>query len=408
MKKIKISSPKEVIFCETCSLSNQKPVTIPEFKHTANREGALYMNIGSDGICDACKYHNLKYTSINWKKREQELVKLLNKFRKNNGEYDCLIPGSGGKDSAFTAHILKYKYKMNPLTVTWPPIMYTDYGYKNFQNWLKVGGFDNITFKPNPEVQRKLTSLSIKNLLHPFQTFILGQKNLAPKIAYNYGIDLIFYGENEAEYGAPIKRNVSSLRDRSAYVSKNLKNIYLCGIKYEQLLSKYKFKKNDLQIYLPISENLLKKRKNLQVHYLGYYLKWIPQENYYYSVENTGFKARPYRTQGTFQKFQSIDDKIDDLHYYTHYIKFGLGRASHDASKEIRNKHITLSEGRRLIKKFDGEFPNIYFEEILNYLNITKNEFNNICDKFRQDHIWKKTKSSWRLRHTFNKDGTDD
>ena len=408
MPNISFSSPKKVLFCKTCVLSNQKPVTIPEFTHTKERKGALYTRINSDGICDACKYHKLKYKTINWKEREKNLLKLLSKFRKNNGDYDCLVPGSGGKDSAFAAHILKYKYGMNPLTVTWPPILYTDYGYKNFKNWLEVGGFDNITMKPNPEVQRKLTKLSIQNLLHPFQTFILGQKNLAPKIAYNFNIDLIFYGESEAEYGAPIKKNLSSLRDKSAYVTKNLKNIYLSGVKYKDLINDHKFKKNDLLSYLPISANLLKKKENLQVHYLGYYLKWIPQENYYYAVENCGFKARPFRSQGTFLKFQSIDDKIDDLHYYTHFIKFGLGRTSHDVAKEIRNKHITLPEAKKLVKKFDGEFPDIYIDEILKYLDIKKDIFLKICDKFRQNHIWKKTKSGWKLRHTTNKDGTDD
>ena len=104
-------------------------------------------------------------------------------------------------------------------------------------------------------------------------------------------------------------------------------------------------------------------------------MKWIPQENYYYSVENTGFKARPYRTQGTFQKFQSIDDKIDDLHYYTTFIKFGIGRATYDVSQEIRNNHLNYEEGKKLIKKYDGEFPNIYFDEILSHLGIKKNDF---------------------------------
>ena len=408
MTKIVFSSPQKVIFCKTCVLSNQKPVTIPEFRHTIDRKGALYMKINSDGVCDGCKYHKLKYRTINWKKREKELLKLLARFRKNNGDYDCLVPGSGGKDSGFAAHMLKYKYGMNPLTVTWPPILYTDYGYKNFQNWLDIGGFDNVTLKPNPAVQKKLTKLSIQNLLHPFQTFILGQKNLAPKIAYNFNIDLILYGESEAEYGAPIKKNFSSLRDKSAFVAKNLKNIYLSGVKYNDLINKHGFKKNDLLPYLPISSKLLDKRKNLQVHYLGYYLKWIPQENYYYAAENCGFKARPFRTQGTFLKFQSIDDKIDDLHYYTHYIKFGLGRTSHDVAKEIRNKHITLDEGKKLVKKFDGEFPSIYFDEILKYLDLKKQEFFKICEKFRQKHIWKKTKTGWKLRHTTNKTGTDD
>ena len=100
---------------------------------------------------------------IDWKKRESELTELLDKYRKTNG-YDCVVPGSGGKDSAYTAHILKYKYGMNPLTVTWAPHLYTDIGWKNFDNWIKVGGLDNILFTPNGRVHRLLTRLAFKNL----------------------------------------------------------------------------------------------------------------------------------------------------------------------------------------------------------------------------------------------------
>ena len=174
--------PEKVIFCKECVMSNQKPNSIPEFNHTVSREGAKYMNINEDGICDACKYHKIK-NQINWKEREDLLLKLLDKFRKNDGSYDCLVPGSGGKDSVYQSHILKTKYGMNPLTTTWPPILYTEYGLKNFYNWINIGGFDNVTFNPNGDVKKILTKLSILNLLHPFQTFILGQKNLAPKVA---------------------------------------------------------------------------------------------------------------------------------------------------------------------------------------------------------------------------------
>ena len=93
---------------------------------------------------------------------------------------------------------------------------------KNFDNWLSVGGFDNITLKPNPKVQKILTKLSIEKLLHPFQTFILGQKNLAPKIAKQYNINLVFFGENEAEYGNPISDNLNSVRDKSYYTYQNI------------------------------------------------------------------------------------------------------------------------------------------------------------------------------------------
>ncbi|MDC0384319.1 N-acetyl sugar amidotransferase, partial [Candidatus Marinimicrobia bacterium] len=339
-------------------MSNQRPASIPEFMHTRERAGAKYMKIDDHGICDAC-HQAEKKESIDWDLREEKLKDLLNKYRKSNGQYDCLVPGSGGKDSAFQAHILKYKYGMNPLTCTWPPILYTDYGYENFKNWINVGGFDNITYHQNGQVMQLLTKLSIENLLHPFQTFILGQKNLAPKLAAKFGIDLVFYGENEAEYGNPIADNSTSLRDSSYHTMNNIEDMYLSGLPVKKIIENYNVKKEDLLTFLPLDAKNFEET-NIQIHYLGYYLRWIPQEAYYYAVENTGFKARPFRTQGTFSKYNSIDDKIDDLHYYTTYIKFGIGRATYDASQEIRNKHLTREEGQALVHRFDGEFPDKY------------------------------------------------
>ena len=404
--KAKYNLPSKIIFCKRCVMSNQRPASIPEFFHTNERKNAKYLNINDDGVCDACKHHEIK-EQINWEEREKKLIKLLDKYRKNNGEYDCLVPGSGGKDSAYQAHILKYKYKMNPLVITWPPILYTDYGFKNYNNWINIGGFDALVYRPNGQSIKKLTKLSIINLLHPFQTFILGQKNIAPKIASKFGIKLIFYGENEAEYGNPIAENNFSLRKRSYFAVKNYNNIYLAGIKISELIKKYKFKYEDLKIFLPISYNEIK-QTNIEIHYLGYYLKWTPQEAFYYAAKNTGFAPRPYRTQGTFSKYNSIYDKIDDLHYYTTYIKFGIGRATYDSSQEIRNKHLTREEGKNLVKKYDGEFPNNYFSEIMNYLDIKEENFFKLCDKFRSSHIWKKKNNTWQLRHTVNKDGFDD
>ncbi len=396
MTKTLFNLPSKVIFCKECVMSNQRPSSIPEFLHTADRKNASYLNI-EDGVCDACKQNKIKQ-KINWAKREKELLKLLDKHRSNNNNYDCIVPGSGGKDSVFASHILKYKYGMNPLTVTWPPILYTDYGYKNYLNWIDKGGFDNIMYRPNSNIQKILTRLSILNLMHPFQTFILGQKNLAPKIANKFGIKLVFFGENEAEYGNPIADNTKSIRKKSFYSASNLNNLYLAGIKVSDLIKKYKISMKDLMIFLPINEEEIK-TKNMQIHYLGYYLKWIPQEAYYYAVENTNFKARPFRTEGTYSKYNSIDDKIDDLHYYTTYIKFGLGRASYDASQEIRNQHITREEGIRLVKRFDGEFPNRYFEEVLDYLDIEKEEFFKKLDKFRSKHLWEKKNNKWILKN---------
>jgi N-acetyl sugar amidotransferase len=405
--KILYNLPREVKFCKICVNSNQYPASTVEFKHTRDRKGASYVNFNEDGICDGCVQADIKNNKINWKNREKDLIKLLNKYRRNDGSYDCLVPGSGGKDSAYAAHLLKYKYKMNPLTVTWPPIMYTDYGKQNFEKWLEIGGFDNIVSKPNPRTMKLITRLAIENLLHPFQTFMLGQKNLAPKIAKQHNISLVFYGENEAEYGNPVADNKSSLRDKSFFTYKNMNDIFLSGVKVTKLIKKYKVSLTDLSQFLPLSLKEFKKN-NIQVHYLGYYIKWIPQEAYYYAVENTGFKARPHRTEGTYSKYNSIDDKIDDLHYYTRFIKFGIGRATDDASQEIRNNHINREEAQQLVKRFDGEFPQRYFSEIMEYLEMDPKKFHKLCDKFRSPHLWKKINGKWKLRHTVNFDGTDD
>ena len=287
---------------------------------------------------------------------------------------------------------------MHPLTVTWPPILYTDVGFENFQTWIDVGGFDNVSFKRNAKVHALLTKLSIENLLHPFQTFILGQKNLAPKMALNFNVPLVFYGEAEAEYGNPIAETATSLRDQSYYAMSNVEDLHFGGVSVAELQKNYGLILNDLNAYLPANYDSLAK-SNIEVHYLGYYLKWTPQEAYYYAVEHTGFQARSVRTEGTYSKYNSLDDKIDDLHYYTTYIKYGIGRATYDAAQEIRNRHLTREEGVRLVHRFDGEFPERHFQEVMDYVGIDTSRFLELCDEFRSPHLWDYKDGKWILRH---------
>lgn len=121
--------PKEVKFCRSCVISNQRPSSTIEFKNN-RAEPKKAINFDSDCICDACRVKEMK-SKISWEDRENELRELCDKHRRNDGRYDCLVPGSGGKDSFIQAHLLKYKYGMNPLTCTWAPHIYTDWGWKN-------------------------------------------------------------------------------------------------------------------------------------------------------------------------------------------------------------------------------------------------------------------------------------
>jgi len=398
--------PHEVVFCKKCCYSNQRPGSTKEFAHTKESK-KVTLAFDKDGVCDACRFAEMK-ESIDWAQREEQLLELLSKHRRTDGGYDCIVPGSGGKDSVFASHVLKYKYGMNPLTVTWPPIMYTEYGYQNFRNWIEVGGFDNISFNQNGRAMRTLTRLSIENLFHPFQTFILGQKQLAPKLALKFGIPLVFYGEHEAEFGNPIGETNSSLQDSTYHIYDNLDDLTLGGVSIRELREVHGLSLNELSPFLPARREEYENGK-VEVQYLGYYLKWLPQESYYYAIKHSGFQARPFRTEGTYSKYLSLDDKIDDLNYYCYFTKFGFGRCTEDASQEIRNGHITREEGQALVARFDGEFPERYFLDVMRFIDMDPNYFRHeLTDRFRSPHMWVKVDGKWHLRHNINGTGYND
>ena len=397
MTKAFFGLPEDVVFCKHCVISNQRPSSTVEFKHKKEENKAT---IGFDdyGICDACRYHDKKEKQISWEKREQSLVELLDKHRRDDGGYDIIVPGSGGKDSAFTSHVLKYKYGMNPLTVTWAPHKYTDIGWKNFENWMHVGGLDNILFTPNGRLHRYLTQQAFLNLLHPFQPFIVGQRIIGPLMAAKFGVKLVMYGENQAEYGNNPDDNYKPTMDQKFFSVGNPEEMILGGKAVKDIIAENNFSLNDFAPYIPPSADYLES-KEVEVHYLGYYLKWDPQECYYYAVENTGFQANSERTEGTYSKYSSIDDQIDMFHYFTTLIKFGIGRATYDAAQEIRNGKITREEGVNLVRLYDCEFPAKYFKEFLEYIDISEELFHATIDKFRSPHLWNREDGEWRLRH---------
>lgn len=394
--------PEKVVFCKHCVISNQRPSSSVEFKHKQDEKKAT-IGFDEEGVCDACRFHEVKEKQISWEKREQSLIGLLDRHRRNDGGYDIIVPGSGGKDSAYTSHILKYKYGMNPLTVTWAPHKYTEIGWKNFENWMHVGGLDNILFTPNGRLHRYLTQQAFLNLLHPFQPFIVGQRIIGPLMAAKFGVKLVMYGENQAEYGNNPDDNYKPTMDHKFFSVGNPEEMILGGKPVKDIIAEKYFSLNDFTPYIPPNVDYLESR-GVEVHYLGYYLKWDPQECYYYAVENTGFQSNSERTEGTYSKYSSIDDQIDMFHYYTTLIKFGIGRATYDAAQEIRNGKITREEGVNLVKKYDQEFPQKYFKEFLEYIDITEELFHETVDKFRSPHLWYQENGEWKLRHAIWRD----
>ena len=403
--------PASVKFCVACTYSNQKPNSEKEYKHTGSTKKPT-VALDNSGICSACRAAEQK-KHVNWAERERLLRDLCDRYRRDDGHYDCLVPGSGGKDSFFAAHKLKYEYGMNPLTVTWAPHIYTEWGWKNFQAWIHAG-FDNYLFTPNGRVHRLLTRIALEKLFHPFQPFIMGQMYFPPKIAAKLDIPLVFYGENPAEYGNAAPDTAT--KDSEYFSSANQADFFCAGTSVDELKHHFGLTEHDLKPYLPPSPNELTD-KNISVQYLGYYLPWHPQECFYYAVEHGGFQAAPERTAGTYSKYSSIDDKIDDLHYYTTFIKFGIGRATYDSAQEIRNGEINRDEAVRLVRRFDGEYSGRFENENFAYLSLPEDEFpiasrtfenpimdreyfRLLTDQFRSPHLWANEGGEWRLRST--------
>jgi hypothetical protein len=287
---------------------------------------------------------------------------------------------------------------MNPILITWPPALYTNIGRRNFDSWLDAG-FANYTYNQNKKLHRFLTKSAFLNLGHPFQPFILGQKNLAPRLSVLLDIPLVVFGENEAEYGNAIEDNEKPTRDPKYYSAElSIQDLVLGGVSAKDLINDFGFKLSDLEAYFPVNPYEIE-QTGTEVHYLGYYIKWHPQDVYYYSVENSNFMPNDYRTEGSFSKYSSLDDKIDWLHYHTTTIKFGIGRATYDSAQEIRNGDITREEGISLIKRFDGEFPDEYINDCCKYMDISLQDYHDAIEKFRSPHLWEKEYGVWKLKN---------
>jgi N-acetyl sugar amidotransferase len=371
-----IASPTEIRYCTRCVISNQRP----------------RIRFDADGVCSACRFAERK-ARIDWSARERELRALCDRYRRSDGSFDVIVPGSGGKDSGYVAHQLKYVYGMHPLTVTWAPHMYTDVGRRNFQAFINAG-FDNIMGTPNGRVHATLTRLAFEHMGDPFQPFVYGVKSLPIRIATAFGIPLVMYGENgEVEYGGDDKNEDKPTHD----IANDLLKHYWSGVGPMEW-AKFGVAESDLRYYMPPPTEDIE-RVGVQCHFFSYYKRWVPQENYYYCIDNIGFTPNPDgRSEGTYSKYASIDDKVDGFHYYLGFIKFGIGRATSDAAHEIRDGHLTREEGVALVRRYDGEFPAKYLDDFLVYTGLTKERFCEVVDEYRAPHIWVNDGGEWRTR----------
>jgi hypothetical protein len=159
------------------------------------------------------------------------------------------------------------------------------------------------------------------------------------------------------------------------------------------------FTREELALFLPPErESILK--AGIERHFFAYYKYWTPQDNFYYASKHTNFKPKPDgRSEGTYSKYASLDDKIDGFHYYFMLLKFGIGRATSDAAHEVRDGHISRDEAVALVRRYDTEFPSEYFQVFLDYIDITESEFWNLCERWRNTNLWNQDGNDWVLKY---------
>lgn len=349
--------PEKVVMCKKCVVTNQRPRIV----------------FDEEGVCSACRYAEKKQ-QIDWAERKFELQRLLVQ-NSSSAPYNVIVPASGGKDSSFVATTLR-DMGVRVLCARWAPFMTTEIGERNWQNFVH-SGFDTVTAQPNGILHRKLARLALEFYGDPFQPFVYGQLAWPMHVAAQNGVGLVFGCENgEATYGGD-----PSADNKPSWSLNEWDRIYTKGASIDSLIQ------IGLNLGAISQEEVLGPYYRLPeakpaYHWLAYYLPHHPQGNYYHACEQTGFEANPERSEGTYSKYASIDDRLDGLHYYMAYVKFGIGRCTSDAAHECRDGDLTRSEALALVGKYDGEYPKRYLNECLDYLGMDEEALFDVIERF--------------------------
>ena len=350
-----------------------------------------------NGICDACRYTDVKDTT-DWNARRKELEEVFNEFKNKDGSnYDCVIPVSGGKDSTYQTYVLKKKFGLNPLCVSYHLPEFTDLGRKNLEN-LKKMGVDCLEFTPNPEMCQKMQKIALREFGDAQWPEHFGIFTVPVQVAVRYNIPLIVWGENpQSDYGGPLKDMENKYLDQKWCEEYGTRvggqtNPYFGS----EVMLQHGIERKFLNPYIYPTDDEIK-RVGVTGIFLGYFIRWNIQEQLK-KVRELGFSVHDGPTEGTFTNYENLDNKIQGIHDYFKWLKFGYGRASDSGSTQIRLKQISREDGIRLVKQHEGKLPEKFLDEFLDQWEMDREEFLDICDKFTNKELFKKDENGVLLR----------
>ncbi len=337
------------------------------------------------GVCSACNYFARRKV-VDWDERKKELMTIITRYRaKNNSNWDCIIPVSGGKDSHFQV-IKLLELGVNPLCVTATTCDLSDIGRRNIENIKKLG-VDYIEFSPNPKVRAKMNRIGLEQVGDISWPEHVGIFTIPVKAAVQYNVPLLIWGENsQDEYGGPAgdsQNNTLTRRWLEEFGG-------LLGLRVSDFVGLDGIKEKDLIPYTYPEDTDLK-RVGVTGLFLGYYMPWDGYANVLLS-QAFGFESWPVPTETSMVGYENIDNHQAGIHEYFKWLKFGFGRVSDIASLHIRRGRLTREEGMRIVRERDGNFPFTYMgkriEDILKPLDMTLSEFIKICDRFTNKKLF--------------------
>ena len=340
------------------------------------------------GWCNACIWTEKKIT-LDWKARQIELKNLLDKHRRNDGEFDCMVPCSGGKDGSYVAYNLKHKYGMNPLCVTITPALTLPLGDQNLRAFIE-SGYNHISINPDSEAMRLLNKSGFIKMGFPYYGWLISIHTAIIRAATSFGIDLIFYGEDgEVEYGGSTETSNNPIYDVHYQ-----KKVYLEG-GYEKVLAASGLSANQLNFFSFPSDSDLHKH-DLQLTHWSYFENWDPYRNYLIAKEYCGLREAEDSNAGTFTNFSQNDQALYALHTYLMYLKFGFGRANQDACIEVRRGAMDRAQAVNLVQLYDGHYPEEFIQLYLDYYRMSYSEFDAVLDRYANQELFEKIDGRWK------------
>lgn len=377
-------SGKKITWCKNClNMSTRPRITFDE-----------------RGWCNACEWMEEK-KKLDWGKRKTELESLIKKYKSTTGNFDCIVPVSGGKDGSYVAYQLKHKYGMTPLCVTVRPALSLEIGDKNLLNFI-YSGYDHVHITPNPKVLDRLNKYGFIEKGFPYYGWLIAIHTAVIKTAVNFKIPLLFYGEDgEIEYGGSTESKYNPL-----YGIEYMKKIYLeggHGKVFDRIKEDGDISDADLAFFNFPDQNEISDNELSFTHW-SYFESWDSYRNYVVAKEQCGLIEKDEGNLDTFTNFSQNDQALYALHAYLMYLKFGFGRATQDAGIEIRRGAMTRDQALNLVKMYDNSYPENLISTYLEYYKMTKGEFDAVLDKYANKDLFEKIDGIWQPKYTPGED----